>query len=529
MKKQLLLVLLLLIYGNMLQAQSQRYVLVEHFTNTVCGTCASKNPAFFTLLNSATNVGKYHHISYHTPWPFPNCVLYQANTPEQDFMYDAYAVEGTPTVYLQGAHVPYGTPLLSQTQLNAYLGATSPVQIKVLESVNGNTKNVTVRIKTTGTMPAGNWKIKAAAVERNLAYTSPNGETTHKNVFRKMVPSLGVNGSTFTPAILGSEVLLTYSYSLQSNWNTAEIYTLVWIQNADTKEVLNSGTPFDLLLDGTVTPATCAQSNGTITVNASGGTAPYSYAWSNSSNSTNSITVASGSYTLTLTDATGSTQTQQFTVGEQQCTVAKLRVYLEGAWNGTNLSAATNIPLSQPYNTTPWNYYGTETQTVLPTGAIDWVLIEAKSSIGGAVLDRRACLLMSNGTLRELDGTEGAKLRNLTAGSYYLVVRHRNHLPVISANAVVLPNATAYSFTTSATSASGSESLKHIGSIYALYAGDIGSDGTITNTDFNQYTTQSSQYGYRNADCNMNGVVETIDFNLYRQNSSRMAIAPLRY
>ena len=109
------------------------------------------------------------------------------------------------------------------------------------------------------------------------------------------------------------------------------------------------------------------------------------------------------------------------------------------------------------------------------------------------------------------------------------MVRHRNHLPVISANVVVLPNATAYSFTTSETSASGSESLKHIGSIYALYAGDISADGTITNTDFNQYTTQSSQYGYRNADCNMNGVVETIDFNLYRQNSSRMAIAPLRY
>lgn len=528
MKRYLLLTVVLAVCYNSLRAQSQRYVLVEHFTNTVCGTCASKNPAFYNLLNTATNIGKYHHLSYHTPWPFPNCVLYQANTAEQDFMYDYYAIEGTPTVYLQGSQVPYGSTLLSQAQLNPYLGQTSPIQIKVTESSNGSTRNVTVRIKTTGIMPAGNWKIKGAVAEKDLVYTAPNAETTHKNVFRKMIPALGNNGAVFTPAIVGSEVLLTYSYTLQTGWDAAKIYSLLWIQNADTKEVLNSGTAFDLLLDATTAAATCGQTNGNITANPSGGTAPYTYAWSNGANSS-SITAAAGNYTLTLTDAVGGSQTQQFTIPEQACTTAKIKVYLEGAWNGSNLVSTTNIPLSQPYNTAPWNYNGTETLTSLPTGAVDWVLIEAKSSVEGATLDRRACLLMSNGSLRELDGTEGAKLRNLTAGSYYLVVRHRNHLPIMSVNAITLPNLSAYNFTTSAESALGTAALKHIGSVYALYAGDLNANGTITNADFNQYTTQISQYGYRSSDCNMNGVVETIDFNLYRQNSSQIAIAPLRY
>lgn len=53
--------------------------------------------------------------------------------------------------------------------------------------------------------------------------------------------------------------------------------------------------------------ASCGNSNGSILLNASGGTAPYSFAWSNGSNAQNLIALNSGDYDALVTDANGCT------------------------------------------------------------------------------------------------------------------------------------------------------------------------------------------------------------------------------
>ena len=55
----------------------------------------------------------------------------------------------------------------------------------------------------------------------------------------------------------------------------------------------------------TSTDSTCGQQNGTATVNASGGIAPYSYAWSNGDTQSTVSNLSQGNYTVTVTDATG--------------------------------------------------------------------------------------------------------------------------------------------------------------------------------------------------------------------------------
>jgi hypothetical protein len=75
--------------------------------------------------------------------------------------------------------------------------------------------------------------------------------------------------------------------------------------------------PTPLVVTGTVINASGAgQSNGSITMTASGGQLPYTYAWAHSSNTTASLTgLSSGTYTVTVTEAGGCSSVKSYIVG----------------------------------------------------------------------------------------------------------------------------------------------------------------------------------------------------------------------
>jgi hypothetical protein len=102
-------------------------------------------------------------------------------------------------------------------------------------------------------VPAGNYKLYVAIVEKDIAYTAPvTGATQHYDVFRAMLP--GIDGVPVTLAEPGNSITLPFSYSVASGWNAGQIYVVAFVQNADTKEILNSGTKFDPLTVSTGQP-----------------------------------------------------------------------------------------------------------------------------------------------------------------------------------------------------------------------------------------------------------------------------------
>ena len=65
--KKLLTTLLFFSFVWNAEAQVPKKVIVEHFTNTLCSVCASRNPGFYSNLNNQN--GRWRHL------PLPTTIL----------------------------------------------------------------------------------------------------------------------------------------------------------------------------------------------------------------------------------------------------------------------------------------------------------------------------------------------------------------------------------------------------------------------------------------------------------------------
>ena len=208
-----------------------------------------------------------------------------------------------------------------------------------------------------------------------------------------------------------------------------------------------------------------------------------------------------------------------------------LKVFLQGPYNSGSMSTALNSggflkasALTQPYNSTSWNYSGSESVSTDPNffvnhpTIVDWVLIKLRTSTDAAsTQSTRAAFIRSDGSIVDLDGISLVKFDGLSPNSYYIVVIHRNHLAVMSHDPVSLPNSSAYDFTTAQTQANGTNSMKDLGSgVYGMWTGDADGNGQIQNSDKNSYwQVQVGLAGYQSADFDLNGQVQNNDKNSY--------------
>lgn len=236
----------------------------------------------------------------------------------------------------------------------------------------------------------------------------------------------------------------------------------------------------------------------------------------------------------------------QFVVGSgwsanYACTTPGAELYfkalLQGPYNdalgnmNTALAAGNHIGLVQPFNRPPWNYPGTESVASVASNIVDWLLIDLLDA-NFNVQGRKAAFLRQDGVLTDLDGSQGVIFPGVLAGNYYVVVRSRNHLPIVSNTMVALPNEFAsYNFFTASNSMYGASTLVEVSTAkYAMAAGDCYANGVINYRDFNVFFNQVGfSGGYFDADCNMDGSVNLTDFDLFRANAGKLGALPVRY
>lgn len=198
--------------------------------------------------------------------------------------------------------------------------------------------------------------------------------------------------------------------------------------------------------------------------------------------------------------------------------MVRSKVYLQGPFVSSTTSMHTQLrdadytdQRTSPYAQDPISY-GRQ----LPSNVVDWVLLQLRSTATGAAIASKSCFLRTDGRIVFPDSTASNDVPfDVSAGNYYIVVRHRNHLGVMSASAVALgsaANTTLYDFTTGQGQAYGTNPMIGVGTSYALYAADSNGDGRINATDATIWFAVNGSLLFSGADINLDSRINATDF-----------------
>jgi hypothetical protein len=423
------------------------------------------------------------------------------------------------------------------------------------------------------------------SVASGLTYTTSGGKSGSAN-------QMGTYGLTFGPFIHTTDEVIAFSlavsttiasgetltipagtviqatpgsYGAGQTFNTGP-YTAVIANSAFTgvaaTMITSVSTPTVTTTSASSIAATTAVLGGNVTSNGGASVTERGIVWGTSANPTtanNKVTNGSGNgvFSASIGSLPASTTihfrayavnsqgtsygaNSSFTTLANTATISA-KVFLEGSYNGSVLNTGINgnIPLTQPYSI---NGHSGGSAGSIPASAVDWVLMElreagsAAAALNNTKVGSAAGFLMSDGTIKATDGVSNLtiNLSGNSGASFYIVIYHRNHLPIMSANAIsesggtytidfTSNSANTYQTTTALVSLSGGK--------FGMPAGDIDQDGDIDATDLSTWRTNNgaafSYSGSGLADFNLDGVINAVDRNdFYRKNTSKVRQVP---
>ncbi len=217
----------------------------------------------------------------------------------------------------------------------------------------------------------------------------------------------GGNDGTISLAVTGGTPPFSYNWSPalsnapDHNAVSAGIYnvTITDSRNCSTTEtitIVEPAEPVAIALDNLV-QATCGAANGSVAITASGGTPPYSYAWSNMGgpNSPTNTGLTPGIYTVTVTDANDCTLEQDFNVSEPNALqfdgITPSDVLCNGGSDGSIDVEMTGGSMPYIYQ---WDYQDSTSQDLMNIPAGDYIL---------TVTDGDGCTVSTQVTIAEPD------------------------------------------------------------------------------------------------------------------------------
>lgn len=111
--------------------------------------------------------------------------------------------------------------------------------------------------------------------------------------------------------------------------------------------------------------ATCGECNGTASVSVTGGTAPYSYLWSNGDTANNADSLCGGNYSLVITDASGCSKSFDFGVNTIGGPTGETVSVTPASCANSNDGAASVVPIggTPPYSYL-WQHNGATTSSL---------------------------------------------------------------------------------------------------------------------------------------------------------------------
>ncbi|MCB0790461.1 MAG: M36 family metallopeptidase [Flavobacteriales bacterium] len=213
-----------------------------------------------------------------------------------------------------------------------------------------------------------------------------------------------------------------------------------------------------------------------------------------------------------------------------------MKVILDGPWTSGSVlmhdSLRTNglLPLTEPYSALGFLQAGNGGGETIgadllavdgPDAVVDWIHLALSTSLSQSdVVATRCALLQRDGDVVDLDGTSPVVFY-ADEGFYHVIVRHRNHLGVVTAQAIHLSTAQVgqIDLTGPLPITYGVDAQKIEGGKLVLWAGDVTSDGVLKYAGANNdrdailqalggTSPNTVAVGYGRADVNMDGMMK---------------------
>lgn len=236
---------------------------------------------------------------------------------------------------------------------------------------------------------------------------------------------------------------------------------------------------------------------------------------------------------------------------QNQTACPTIKVYLEGSWNGDEMTTKLNqqgllpgqtpvvtltppnaTPLGHPYKTAPWYYSGNESVASYDSDIVDWVMLSLRTDPTDTVTNgfKTAALLRKNGMVSLLVGCPTLN----TTLPYYVTVEHRNHIAATSHQAIPIDNnQITYDFTQQESylspSVPSSGQVK-LGAVYCLIGGDALKSlfSEVNVIDNSIWRSENGSWGrYKPTDYNLDGEVNALDDIIWRRNNGKFSRAKL--
>jgi hypothetical protein len=202
---------------------------------------------------------------------------------------------------------------------------------------------------------------------------------------------------------------------------------------------------------------------------------------------------------------------------------ASLRVLLEGPFDTSTNLMRTTLKTSGVLAT---RFPG----RTIPATAVDSVSLEIRNAATAAASTTRKFSpgwLLADGTVCDFADTSRTFVEfDTLGGNYYLVVRHTNHVPVMSFSPLALSvsSSSPYDFTQAMAQAYGFQPMKQVSTtgpaLFGMYAGNAANANRLINAaDRLVVKLTTGQSGYSIGDVNQDGVVNAQDASLVRANT----------
>jgi hypothetical protein len=226
----------------------------------------------------------------------------------------------------------------------------------------------------------------------------------------------------------------------------------------------------------------------------------------------------------------------------QQCggTVSPI-VMLEGAYDSgtgrmrTSLQQQGLLPTIEPYTALGYQFVQGGGEQMQASAnfqqLVDWVVIELRDSADPtSIVYSRAALLRADGRVVDTDGFSVVDMPWAIPGKYHVVIRHRNHLAVMTQFVFhIEPGRNPwFDLSNPQTPTVGSNAQHSQNRRTMLFAGDADGNGQVQNTDnILQWQPQVGSSGYKSSDFNLDGQVQNTDLiMLWRRNTGRGSAVP---